>query len=67
MAMNIQGERVIAQRAGLVRIGGTNGLRCLSKHGVARDIKFLVTHPMTDQRCLTSAIARTDRGALELL
>jgi hypothetical protein len=27
------------------------------KHGGARDNKFLVTHPMTDQRC-TSAIAR---------
>jgi hypothetical protein len=37
---------------------GTNGLTCLTKHGKARDNKFLVTHPMTDQRCLTSAIAR---------
>jgi hypothetical protein len=40
---------------------GTNGLTCLPKHG-ARDNKILVTHPMTDQRCLTSAIAR--RSAL---
>jgi hypothetical protein len=36
---------------------GTNGLTCLPKHGGAR-YKFLVTHPMIDQRCLTSAIAR---------
>jgi hypothetical protein len=28
---------------------------CRSKHGGARD-KFLVTHPMTDQCCLASAI-----------
>jgi hypothetical protein len=41
---------------------GTNGLTCLPKHGEAQDNKFLVTHPMTDQRCLTSAIAR--RSAL---
>jgi hypothetical protein len=32
---------------------GTNGLTCLPKHGGAQDNKFLVTHPMTDQRCLT--------------
>jgi hypothetical protein len=32
----------------------TNGLTCFPKHGRARDNKFLVTHPMTDQRCLTS-------------
>jgi hypothetical protein len=31
---------------------GTNGLTCLSKHGGARNNKFLDTHPMTDQRCL---------------
>jgi hypothetical protein len=37
---------------------GSNGLTCLLKHGKARDNKFLVTHPMTDQRCLTSTIAR---------
>jgi hypothetical protein len=37
---------------------GTNGLTCFPKHGGGRDNKFLVTHPMTDQRCLTSAIAR---------
>jgi hypothetical protein len=30
---------------------GTNGLTCLPKHGGARDNKFFVTHPMTDQRC----------------
>jgi hypothetical protein len=41
---------------------GTDGLTCLPKHGGARDSKFLITHPMTDQRCLTSAIAR--RNAL---
>jgi hypothetical protein len=35
----------------------TNSLTCLPKHGGARDNKFLVTHPMADQRCLTSAIA----------
>jgi hypothetical protein len=28
---------------------GTNGLTCLPKHGGARDNKFLVTRPMTDQ------------------
>jgi hypothetical protein len=36
---------------------GTNDLTFLPKHGRARD-KFLVIHPMNDQRCLTSAIAR---------
>jgi hypothetical protein len=40
---------------------GTNGLTCFLKHGGARD-KFLVTHLMTDQSCLPSAIAR--RSAL---
>jgi hypothetical protein len=39
---------------------GTDGLTCLL--GGARDNKFLVTYPVTDQRCLTSAIAR--RSAL---
>jgi hypothetical protein len=33
---------------------GTNGLTCLPKHRGAQDNKFLVTHPMTDQRGLTS-------------
>jgi hypothetical protein len=33
-------------------------LNMLSKHGGARDNKFLVIHPKTHQRCLTSAIAR---------
>jgi hypothetical protein len=41
---------------------GTNGLACLPKHGGARDNKFLVTNPMSNQRCLTYAIAR--RSAL---
>jgi hypothetical protein len=36
---------------------GPNGLTCLLKHG-ARDNKFLVTHPMTEQCCLASAIVR---------
>jgi hypothetical protein len=40
----------------------TNDLTNLRKHEGARDNKFLVTHPMTNQRCLTSAIAR--RSAL---
>jgi hypothetical protein len=35
---------------------------CLPKHGGDQGNKFLVTHPMTDQHCLTSAIAR--RSAL---
>jgi hypothetical protein len=39
-----------------------NGLTCLPKNGGGRDNIYLVTHPMTDQRCLTSAIAR--RNAL---
>jgi hypothetical protein len=45
---------------------GTNSLTCLSKHGVARNNTYLVT----DQRCLTSVIARanhTNRGAIEFL
>jgi hypothetical protein len=46
---------------------GTNGLTCLPKHRRARDDKVLVTHPTTDQRYITCAIARTDRGAIELL
>jgi hypothetical protein len=40
------------------KAAGTNGLTCLPKHEEARDNNFLVTPPMTDQRCLTSAIAR---------
>jgi hypothetical protein len=35
-----------------------NGLRCLRKHRGAQDNKFLVTHPMTNQCCLASAIVR---------
>jgi hypothetical protein len=59
------GERAITHHSGSVRIGvsrdkrnttGTNGLTCLPKHGGARDIKFLVTHSMTDQCCLAYAI-----------
>jgi thymidine kinase len=47
----------------------TNDLTCFSKHGRARDNKFLVTHPITDQRCLTSTIARRSAltAAIELL
>jgi hypothetical protein len=48
----------------------TNGLMCVPKHGGARDNKFLVTHPMTDQRYLQltdRTPKRTDRGAIELL
>jgi hypothetical protein len=41
---------------------GANGLTYLSNHGRGRANTFLVTHPMTDQRCLTSTIAR--RSAL---
>jgi hypothetical protein len=48
----------------------TNGLMCLAQHGGARDSKFLVTHPMTDQHCLISAItcrSALTGGAIELL
>jgi endo-1,4-beta-D-glucanase Y len=38
-----------------------------SKTRQVRDNKILVTHPMTYQLCLASAIARTDRKAIELL
>jgi hypothetical protein len=41
---------------------GTNGLTCLAKDGGARNNTFLVTLPMTEQHCLTSAIVR--RSAL---
>jgi hypothetical protein len=34
----------------------TNGLTCLPKHGEARDINFLVTHPKTNKCCLASVI-----------
>jgi hypothetical protein len=44
---------------------GSNGLTCLPSQGGAPDHKFLVTHLMTDQRCLTTE--RTDRGAIKLL
>jgi hypothetical protein len=46
---------------------GTHELTCLPKQGGARANKYLVSHPMTDQRCLTSTTKRTDRGAIELL
>jgi hypothetical protein len=36
----------------------TNVLTRLLKHGGARDNNFFVTHPMTDQCCLASAIVR---------
>jgi hypothetical protein len=39
---------------------GTNGLTCLPKHGGAQDNIILVTHPITDQRCLASTIARRE-------
>jgi hypothetical protein len=41
----------------------------LLKHGGARDSKFLVTHPMTDQPSLNfrdRTPKRTDRGAIEV-
>jgi hypothetical protein len=37
---------------------GANSLTWLPKHGEPRDNKFLVTHPMTDQRCSTIARRR---------
>jgi hypothetical protein len=37
-------------------VSGISDLTCLPKLRGARDIKFLVTHPMTDQCCLASAI-----------
>jgi hypothetical protein len=64
----LQGERAITYHAGPVWIGtyvlmnaiasGTNGLTCLLKKGGARENNFLVTHPMTEECCLASAIAR---------
>jgi hypothetical protein len=64
------GERAMTQHAGPVRwwvlttanAAETNGLTCFAKHGGTRDNKCLVTHSMTDQRCLTSAIVH--RSAL---
>jgi hypothetical protein len=44
---------------------GTNGLTSLRKHGGARENKFLATHPMTDQRCLSSAIPRSNLSYLK--
>jgi hypothetical protein len=38
-----------------------------TRDGGARDYKLLVTHPMTDQRCLTSTIARRSARAAENL
>jgi hypothetical protein len=39
---------------------GTNGLKCLPKHGGARDSEFLVTHSTTDLSTyyLASTISR---------
>jgi hypothetical protein len=63
----LQKEQAITQHAGpgadccvltAASAAGTNGLTCLPKQGGARENKFLATHPMTDQRCLASAIAR---------
>jgi hypothetical protein len=62
-----QEERAITHHAGTVRIGlvlttanaaGTNDFTCIPKHGEARNYKFLVTHPTTEQCCLASAIVR---------
>jgi hypothetical protein len=52
-----------------VNVTGANGLTCLPKCGRACDSKFLVTHPMTDQRCLIprSYDEHTDRWAIEIL
>jgi hypothetical protein len=36
----------------IANAAGTNGLTCRPKHRGSRDYKFLVTHPMTDQRCI---------------
>jgi hypothetical protein len=59
-----QGERAIPTTRAKCGLVGDNdckysrdGLTCIPKHGRARD-KFLVTHPMTDQCCLASAIER---------
>jgi hypothetical protein len=41
---------------------GNNGLTCLPKHGGARDIKFLITHPMTDQRCTIASRSALTAG-----
>jgi hypothetical protein len=46
---------------------GTNGLTCPIKQGGARDNKFLVTHLMTDQRYLTSAITRLSALSLRVI
>jgi hypothetical protein len=50
---------------------GTNGLKCLSKHGGARDNKFLMSNRDNDWPTLLNFHYRTpkrpDRGAIELL
>jgi hypothetical protein len=57
--------------ANAAKAAGTNGLKCLPKHGGARGNNFLVSHAMTDQCCLPSAIARrsvqTEHGVIKLL
>jgi hypothetical protein len=71
---HLQRERVIPTTHGpsadwrmltTINTAATDGLTCVLKHAVARDITLLVTYLMTDQCCLTSAIVRkaTDRGA----
>jgi hypothetical protein len=59
-----QRERAIAHHVDwwlltTTNAAGTNSLTCLPKHKGARDYTFSVTHPISDQRCLTSAIALT--------
>jgi hypothetical protein len=44
--------------SGVTNAAGTNGLSCLPMHRGARDNKFLVTHPIAGQRCITCAITR---------
>jgi hypothetical protein len=47
---------------------GTNALRCLLKHGGARDNKFLVTHDWPKSLNFRDHTPkRTDRGVIELL
>jgi hypothetical protein len=56
-------ERAITHHSGpgwvltTANAAGTSGLMYFLKHG-AQDNKILVTHLTTDQRCLTSAVAR---------
>jgi hypothetical protein len=52
-----RGPSVDCWRLTTTNAAGTDALTCLPKHGGALDNKFLVTHPTTDQRCLSSVIA----------